>query len=617
MSLSKQNDTKSLPVLLSKLKNEKNRYNQEVLIEKISFFKSEQSVRQIIPLLRSEDAYLRNAAIEILQNIGQESVNILGEVLKDEDKNIRKFALDILKQIPTEESSSLVLEALRDTDSNVIQTAVEVLGIHRYKKALPVLLTIFKSEMNVWVLDSLINALGNFRQEGFIGIIEEKIESDNFNDLEKNILVNSFVRVLGKIGSLSDLEKVINTYIKEYKISDETLIRCISDIINSNEKVSISLKTLEIIEGIYKEKLRYENEKDTIKSIKAASKIQLSFYLNDVSTLIKRFHHMEFFEESLLELVCQLNIIPIAFIIGLLEDDSTDIKVFALKIIRNKKIEGLKPEIEKLCDNDEIKVASEALRIICDIESYMNEELLKRFSASIENELSTIALEGLINHGKLDNALSIQCLKHPNRNIRKLAVKRLISSQDKVDTDEIEAIVKDFKETIGLDALEIMLRLDNEKAESLIKQIMDCDTGSTRKKLVEIIDLLDNESYSFYIKILANDSDHLVRRNVIKSLCKRINRCSFELLTTLLENETNENNKYEIISELYKFQEAESFDMLVSYLDCEDTLLKLAAIGSLGHYGDKRAIGFLRKYIDCGIPDVCDSTKEALERLGV
>lgn len=617
MSLSKQNNTKSLPVLISKLKNEKNRFNQEVLIEKISCFKSEQSASQIIPLLRSEDAYLRNAAIEILQNIGEKSVNVLREVLEDNDKNIRKFALDILKEIRTEESSSLVLEALRDVDSNVLQTAVEVIGIHRYKKALSVLLSIFKTEKNIWVLDSLINAIGNFQHECFTAIVEEKIEAGNFDVLEKNILVNSFVRVLGKVGTLSDLEKVVNAYINEYKIGDETLIRCISDIINSNEIVSLSLRSLEIIEGLFKEKLRYENEKDTIMFIKAATKIQLSFYLKDVSGLIKRFQHMEFFEESLLEIVCQLNIIPTEFIISLLEDNNTDIKVFALKIIRNKKVEGLRPEIEKMLDVDEIKVVSEALGIICDIESYMNEEILKRFSDSIETDLSTIALEGLINHGRLNNALSIQCLKHQNRIIRKMAVKRLISSQEKVDFDEITAIVKDFKETIGLEALEVILRLDNEKAESLIKRIIDCDTASTRKKLVEIIDLLENESYSFYINILANDSDHLVRRNVIKSLCKRINHSSYKLLTTLLENETNGDNKYEIISEIYKFKETESFDILISYLDCDDILLKLAAIESLGHYGDKRAVGYLDKYTGSDIPDICDSTKEALERLGV
>ncbi len=609
-------DERSLPELISRLKSEKNRFNQEMIIEKISSFKSEQSARQIIPLLKSENAYVRNAGIEILQNMGEYSLVVLEELIKDSDKNIRKFALDILKEIRTEKSSILAIEGLRDNDSNVLQTAIEVLGIHKYEKALPQLLSILKEEMNIWVLDSLINALGNFEQVWVVKVIEDKIEKGNFQNIEKNILMNSFVRILSRIGTISYLEKLVNNYIKEYSISDEAIIQCISGIIISNDITSLSLDTAEIIESIYKEKLTYDNENETLISLKAASKLQLKFYLKDVSRLVKKFYHVEFFEESLLEIICELYFIPGEFIKSLLEDQSIDIKVFALKIIRQKKISGFEPEVVKLCDLNETKIACEALRIVSEVESYMNETLLKRMSSSVNNELSSIALEGLINQGMIDKDLYVKCLKHASSSVRKLAVKHLISVKDKVDIDELISIVNDFKETTGLEGLEVVLRLDSEKAKTLIKQIVDNDTGNSHSKLVEVIDLLDDELYYYYINILANDSDYLVRRNVIKSLSRRINHDSFKVLSILLENETNENNKYEIITELYKFNVSEVFNKLVSCLDYDSILLKLAAIESLASYGDKRAIEFLNKYVDSDIPDVSESVNEALERLG-
>jgi len=53
----------------------------------------------VIPLLREEQAYLRNTALLIIKEVGHRAINLLYSLLKDKDPDIRKFALDLIADI--------------------------------------------------------------------------------------------------------------------------------------------------------------------------------------------------------------------------------------------------------------------------------------------------------------------------------------------------------------------------------------------------------------------------------------------------------------------------------------------------------------------------------------
>ena len=72
----------------------------------------------MIPLLSREDAFIRNAGMEILSMQGEIATEFMRKLLGDTDKDIRKFALDILFQLKSPNTTALIAEALSDLDIN-------------------------------------------------------------------------------------------------------------------------------------------------------------------------------------------------------------------------------------------------------------------------------------------------------------------------------------------------------------------------------------------------------------------------------------------------------------------------------------------------------------------
>ena len=79
-------------------------------------------------LASSDNAGLRNSAVEALERLESRGVPLLLEHLKDPDHDVRKFVADILGNIGDRSSIPALVEALRDSDANVSAAAAENLG---------------------------------------------------------------------------------------------------------------------------------------------------------------------------------------------------------------------------------------------------------------------------------------------------------------------------------------------------------------------------------------------------------------------------------------------------------------------------------------------------------
>jgi HEAT repeat protein len=98
-------------------------------------------VSDAIALLNSEDnAGLRNAATEVLIQLGPSAVEALKAEMATADQDVRKFILDIMGEIGDEVCIGALIEALSDADANVRSAAVENLGKLRAADAVPALL---------------------------------------------------------------------------------------------------------------------------------------------------------------------------------------------------------------------------------------------------------------------------------------------------------------------------------------------------------------------------------------------------------------------------------------------------------------------------------------------
>ena len=91
--------------------------------------KGEKDFNEMFNMLKSDNAYLRNAAIKFLQEYGKEAKPFIEKLLNNDDKDIRIFAINILGDVNYEDSLDLLRYIImKEKDVNVLMTAIDYLG---------------------------------------------------------------------------------------------------------------------------------------------------------------------------------------------------------------------------------------------------------------------------------------------------------------------------------------------------------------------------------------------------------------------------------------------------------------------------------------------------------
>jgi HEAT repeat protein len=91
----------------------------------------------VAALLESDDAFLRNQAIGLLQRKGAAAAAALLARMNDADPDVRKFVLDAAAGIASPAVEPIYDAALRDQDPNVVIATLEYLGAQRKRRFKP------------------------------------------------------------------------------------------------------------------------------------------------------------------------------------------------------------------------------------------------------------------------------------------------------------------------------------------------------------------------------------------------------------------------------------------------------------------------------------------------
>jgi len=103
---------------------------REAILTSLTRIKSPIVVAGLAECLRSEDAALRNDAIDAIKNLPQEMVMpIISNMLSDSNPDIRIFAINILESIQHPDLEKWLIEIIsKDSHVNVCATAVDLLA---------------------------------------------------------------------------------------------------------------------------------------------------------------------------------------------------------------------------------------------------------------------------------------------------------------------------------------------------------------------------------------------------------------------------------------------------------------------------------------------------------
>lgn len=224
-----------IELLVEQLKIEKSQYVREVIIRNLKTLPGTELVEEIIPLLRSDDAFIRNAVIDIMAEQDEESVSLLRPLLKDEDKDVRKFVLDILFQLNSPFSAAMIAESLDDSDINMIITAVEYLGRMEARGVAVQVNDLFTKTQNILLRCTCLEAMALLGDDDSLAIVAQFYsEPEAIADLE----LYSYLKFLAKKGKEEYLPWVISLIKTKGKLMAKEIINTIEGIL---ERAKLSM----------------------------------------------------------------------------------------------------------------------------------------------------------------------------------------------------------------------------------------------------------------------------------------------------------------------------------------------------------------------------------------
>jgi HEAT repeat protein len=130
-------------VLVERLSVETEPSVTEVILTSLTLIGDEVAVAGLTECLRSENAMLRNSAIEAMKQLPDEVAPWMGRLLEDPDPDVRIFAVDVLESLRHPQVEDWLIRVItQDAHVNVCATAVDLLGEVGSERAKPALLAL-------------------------------------------------------------------------------------------------------------------------------------------------------------------------------------------------------------------------------------------------------------------------------------------------------------------------------------------------------------------------------------------------------------------------------------------------------------------------------------------
>jgi HEAT repeat protein len=122
------NDQAGVPALVTRLAVEPSRAVRRAIFLALIRIEGDAPIEGATRLLGGDDPEIRNQAVDVLRHKAELAIPFLATVMREGDKDQRKLVLDVLSGIRTSEAGEIYAAALTDEDTNVVITAVEILG---------------------------------------------------------------------------------------------------------------------------------------------------------------------------------------------------------------------------------------------------------------------------------------------------------------------------------------------------------------------------------------------------------------------------------------------------------------------------------------------------------
>ena len=170
------NEGAAVVPLFERLEREPSRKVREAIFSALEKIDYPEVIERAAQLLGSEDAFLRNLSVLLLQSKGSSIVPALISRMRNGDEDLRKFILDAVFTIPGEEANVIFELAMEDTDINVLITAIDHIGSQHRRVFKGRVEEILAAATNPMLVTVALNALVSIGDGKSMEVIEGRYE---------------------------------------------------------------------------------------------------------------------------------------------------------------------------------------------------------------------------------------------------------------------------------------------------------------------------------------------------------------------------------------------------------------------------------------------------------
>lgn len=550
-------------------------------------------VQAVLPLLRSDEAPVRNLSMDILREVGHEDLQSLVKLLHDEDPDIRIFMADILGTSNNLLGVQALCDALlKDSEVNVRYQAAVSLGTLGFEEAAGCLNKAMEDDE--WVQYAVIESLTKIKHNSSVEALVRAL--DKASDLVASMIIDA----LGEMGNVKAVTMLLKRMDNSATALRNKICKAVVNILGG--------KSLKLLTSEEREKFRLYllvALEDEDVEVQDAAILGLSYVGGEKAStgIIKIAAALdpEMDQERLAECIDCLARIGIseALRVGLKAEDGrkAGVCVQALARFSEKGDEAAQKDAANILEDVfwgvEQAVQRQIIRVLANIST---EEDKAFFVEVMERHPDATTVKGAVyflgERMKFPDAadLIFPLLDHQYDDVKEAALEALIA----IDGSDVHARFVDLFESDDpmhrLMATYALGRINPSENVEILRRALEDEIPDIRKVALESFAevCLEADEWAKIIVPKLNDESRDVRLTLIELM----GRCYCEEFAIRLQDALNDEDDWvriRAIDALGQHKATEAVPKLVEMLDSPNRFVTMKAIEALGNIGGTMA----------------------------
>lgn len=579
----------------------------------------------ILERARSSDADTRQrVAADVVDSFDSKDLPLLFELLGDHDWRVRKTVVDGLVGSPSDAVVEGLIESLRDgsnagrrnsatealmrvgdpailrlvenlrseEDPDVRLSLVNLLGDLRNEEAFALLAEILESEVDVNLASATATSLGRYRRPESIATLRKALERDD------PWLRFHVIEAMGEIGDRSALPSILPLYSEQAlrkpvleaigRIADVGTVNFLLRIISEEEKLNLTaLRALVNIAEADKPRVMKDAERKMIQK-----KVRASFPRSKFDSLVDH----------------------------LRSTPRREVRLFILKVLGWSGDDRAIPVLLEFLQNPD--VAEIAAQALADFGSQATSAVLDALRNTDDDDLVAMLLRIVhVISGREAVPAVLTFLDYENPDIRRFSIETLGEIVDPSTIDYLLAKLDDpdvgcqQAAVNSISALVSAFPEVQEETLARIRKLLASGSVPTKINSLSIFVNIQGEGYHDELLLASKSEDPQVRQKAVHLMGRfGEERFADQLVLSLADESTAV--RLEAIQAIVRLKPREGLEPLLHALDDDDIWIRHAAAQALGEYREPAAVEYLKKQLAEDQPPVKIAAIEALGKFG-